>query len=219
MAICYAKEAAFVCVNSYSSITWYQMAGVHCNDNFLLRNFARYDLSKIPYKSKIISAQLKMYCYAHVNNGTDCMCNIARITDAWDETAVTWNNKPGYEGGYLPEDVVHPALATWTDWDVTTLVQGWVNEDFPNYGLSVVDVVGGYGGGITEWWFYGGEYEGGLYAPYIEIEYEPEEEYRITKIRMNEIANQVRRITGVTDTMSPERIVTALQSVSAQTTE
>jgi hypothetical protein len=60
-----------------------------------------------------------------------------RITDPWIETEVTWNN---FDGGYdstVEASFVAPTVegGDFCSVDITSLVQGWVNGIYPNYGL------------------------------------------------------------------------------------
>ena len=62
--------------------------------------------------------------------------NAHRITADWDESSVTWNSfsnafDPSVEGSFLPN------AAGFRSANVTALVQGWINGDYPNFGLLI----------------------------------------------------------------------------------
>ena len=215
MATYYAKEiyATFAesNVKDNDPSKWYQ-CWVQGSNEYWYRSFLKHNLSGIPYKSRILSAKLRL-CQSWVNdNSANGTTNIARVTQDWVDSAVNWNSMPAAEGTYLSEDVHVPGLGNWTDWDITTLVQGWVNQTFPNYGLMIVN--NNEGEYRVDWRFYNRHYNSGQYATYIEIEYEPEQELRITEARMAEIANEVRRLTGSTQALSPSAIVEELKNLS-----
>lgn len=218
MATCYAKEvkAIYSRYSASGSFTDTDNPYTHYNCNIqgdyaLYRTFLEYDLSEIPYKSSITSAKLKMYCYDSYNDDTGGKSNVARVTESWEEADVSWGKEPATEGTYLAENAVRPADGTWTDWDITALVQEWVDQTYPNYGLHIINVDENVY--TTEWWVRNRRYNNGSHATFIEIEYDPAETYRITAYRMTEIADQVRRITGKTETLTPAEIVETLTAV------
>lgn len=185
---------------------------LHGSNKWIYRAFLKHDLSGIPYKSKIISAKLYVYCcYLH-DNGASATHNITRVMSDWNEDTLTWNNKPEQNTEmYLDEYVSSPDLNTWGSWDITRMVQEWVDKTYPNYGLQFVN--SNEGAYRTEWRFYTKEANNGL-ATYIEIEYEPQEEYRISKARVEELADDARRLCGITDELSPKNIHNALSSLN-----
>jgi hypothetical protein len=65
--------------------------------------------------------------------------NVHRITNSWEELAVTWNN---FGGSYNPaiEATFNASAAGWTSVDVTSLVGSWLNGTNPNYGLLLDQV-------------------------------------------------------------------------------
>ena len=65
--------------------------------------------------------------------------NIHRITNSWEELAVTWNN---FGGSYNPaiEATFNASSVGWTSVDVTSLVGSWLNGTYPNYGLLLDQV-------------------------------------------------------------------------------
>lgn len=56
------------------------------------------------------------------------------VTGDWSSSTITWNNKPGYDSTiYSP--VAYNSSGDWYQLDVTTILQCWLNNAFPNYGL------------------------------------------------------------------------------------
>jgi hypothetical protein len=78
------------------------------------------------------------YVYVEFAEGQDI--NVHRITNPWEACEVTWNN---FGGSYAPE--VEGTFNASTDWawhscDVSSLVGGWLNGTYPNYGLLLDQV-------------------------------------------------------------------------------
>lgn len=101
------------------------------------RTFLKYDLSGVPADATIISAKMKVYDVFHNTNGASGTTNISRITTEWDDDSVSWNNQPSWEGTYLSANVSPPGVGKWSDWDITTLVQMWLDGTYPNYGVYI----------------------------------------------------------------------------------
>ena len=95
-------------------------------------NSAQGDLPKltIPVGATIESAMF----FINVTAADGEEVTLHRVTDYWEETAVTWNNFGSsfdafVDGSYTPNDM------GWHSVDVTGLVSGWLDETFPNYGI------------------------------------------------------------------------------------
>jgi hypothetical protein len=84
----------------------------------------------IPPNATLESATLFIY----VSQPSGQTVNVHRITDAWEELAVTWNNFGGAYNAGIEGSFVVDAI-DWRTVDVTTLVAGWLNGSYANYGL------------------------------------------------------------------------------------
>lgn len=60
--------------------------------------------------------------------------NFYRITGSWDESLVTWGSSPSIDSTTLAS-VEISAINQWISIDVTTAVQGWINDPSTNFGL------------------------------------------------------------------------------------
>ncbi|MBN1136430.1 MAG: DNRLRE domain-containing protein, partial [Anaerolineae bacterium] len=109
-------------------------------DDFLqqavvLQNF---DLSGILPGSTIHSAELQLNLQEATGGFPTIPVDVSRITGFWTETAVTWNSRPGWT---CCDATVSVGTAVGTDytWDVTTLVDDWVNDGatHPNRGVAL----------------------------------------------------------------------------------
>lgn len=143
---------------------------VQGSNSWLYRTFLQYDLSSIPVNAILVSAKLKVYCYHWNDNASKGTTNISKVTEDWSEETLCWNVQPVTTGSYLTSDVYAPAVGTWSDWDITTLVQEWLDGVSPNYGLYIKN--NNEGSYRYNWELYNRRAYKGAYATYIEVEYE-----------------------------------------------
>ncbi len=111
-----------------------------------------FDLSTIPAGSTIRSATLNLYMdtYSHLPDQSPRI-SIYKVKQDWAEMEATWNNRTSSaswntagcessadrdtsESAYK----VVSAISTWYDWNVTSLVQGWVSSPTSNRGMLLV---------------------------------------------------------------------------------
>ena len=116
---------------------------------------SEYDLSSIPVGSKILSAKLEAYLgYTSGKDPTGEFSVHAMkqrwlegTGDYWDAgDGVNWNTYDGvngwswssnYEPAAVDSDVINPAFVGWQDWDISGLVQRWIDHPHQNYGLLI----------------------------------------------------------------------------------
>lgn len=103
----------------------------------------QFDLSAIAANTVINKAYLYLTFRSRTAGQTT---TVYRLTTGWDEATVSWNNArtgtpwntPG--GDFAPGG--YAAFATDTQCvmrlDITRLVQGWIDGDYPNYGIILV---------------------------------------------------------------------------------
>lgn len=102
------------------------------------RILVQFDLSFIPAGSRIDSAVLSLYQTGGEDGDPAQEFDVYAITSPWDEMTVTWNTKPSRESRPQTATVVKGAN-DWYSWDVTYLVQRWVDGDIPNHGFQIED--------------------------------------------------------------------------------
>ncbi|MGF9913751.1 DNRLRE domain-containing protein [Paenibacillus ehimensis] len=103
--------------------------------------YIQFDVSSIPKGARIHSAKLNVHMIGggYLNVTIECR----RVTSAWSEFETTWNSKPGLSEVYsswLSErpdvlDLVFP-------FEVTRIVQEWVDQTSPNFGFGLTTVNG-----------------------------------------------------------------------------
>ena len=132
----YAATDAYVNQNSpdtsYGSSTILSVS----RDEFLqeTRSLLRFTLSSIPAGSVINQARLQLYL-RDADFGKPSLV-VRQVTESWT-TSVTWNTQPGVTNVDYASTVVPALEGYWYTWDITTLVDRWVNGGDPwgNEGL------------------------------------------------------------------------------------
>ncbi len=102
----------------------------------VLRSYVQFDLSGIPPGSDIVHAELLLENFAWWDDQCPKI-ELHRVLEAWEEYEVTWNSQPQFvaepECGCFLRDDFFPT--DFYSWDITQLVQGWIDEMYPNCGL------------------------------------------------------------------------------------
>jgi len=147
------------------------------------RTLIEFDLSSIPLNATIETAILELYVTAK-GTGTPVI-NVYRITNNWTEgtgvdsvtdDGATWNSRNGSidwttSGGDYDSAVwantTLSAKDTWYSWNITSLVQNWVNETYPKNGMMLQDVTSGTG----VWKFASSDYINASLRPKLTVNY------------------------------------------------
>jgi hypothetical protein len=105
------------------------------------------------------------------SNSTDYDFGVYRLTEKWEEAAVTWQNQPAHnETAYDKVRVSGAAGGPYT-WNVKVLVQEWANKTYPNYGLMVKRV---NMENPTNWpYFCSSDHTNSGYHPRVRVDYVP----------------------------------------------
>ncbi|OGC48237.1 hypothetical protein A3F07_04845 [candidate division WWE3 bacterium RIFCSPHIGHO2_12_FULL_38_15] len=99
------------------------------------RSYVKFDLSSIPDNATVNSAKLRLYQKSHMLTDNSITVDIVRLIGDWNETGVTWANKPGNYAPTVSKSVSEGA--TWVEWTITNTVKGWVDGTYPNKGLEI----------------------------------------------------------------------------------
>ncbi len=104
-------------------------------DGKIVRSLVKFDLSDIPAGTNISSAALNA---RHVDSwdfeDRSQTITAYAVTSAWSECAVTWDTRPGVGAAYGSQTLPW-ASGQWYAFDVTALVQGWIDGTIPNHGV------------------------------------------------------------------------------------
>jgi hypothetical protein len=131
--------------NNYGSTPdFLATAWTNSADESNLRSLIQFDLSSIPDGATIESAELSLFYKNSPGNGDHSTLSgsnaawLERITDAWTESTVTWDNQPATTS---VDQVALPASTSnsqdYTAIDVTAIVKGWVSNPATNFGLKL----------------------------------------------------------------------------------
>ena len=137
----------------------------------------------------VISAKLYLYCYNVFGSHT---VSVYRMLQNWIESQVTWNkwdnSNSWHEAGAedendsgVDDDVNYDRHATvldsegisidsWYNWDITALVQDWVDGDIKEYGVYIKSNQDSSPNQVS---FRSSESDEDGYLPYLEITYTP----------------------------------------------
>jgi hypothetical protein len=114
-------------------------------DNFQYSSIIRvpllaFDLSEIPPQTPIKSAKLKLPLYNNAWSRRPPI-SIFPIVENWDHKSVAWITKPEWDVAFMdctfearPEPVPTEGIE---EFDITPLVQKWVDDLIPNHGLAL----------------------------------------------------------------------------------
>ncbi|WP_168735799.1 DNRLRE domain-containing protein [Cohnella fermenti] len=106
--------------------------------------------SSIPSNAIITSAQLRVRLTTTRNGTVKKAIAVKEATGSWAEGAgtgidgqtvsgVTWNTKPGYGASTIDQATINSARNAWYTFNVTDLVQSWVNGTSTNYGFVLLE--------------------------------------------------------------------------------
>ncbi len=155
----------------YAGIAW-TCNGAPCIE----RGFIEFDLSSVPSGSVINNAQISLFANPNPLNGNGYATQgnnaawIERITGAWNESTINWNNAPATttmnrvylptSSGYFQNYVVN----------VQNMVQDMVDDPTNSHGFSIrLDNEFGY----TSMIFASSDYADSTYWPMLEVNYTP----------------------------------------------
>ncbi len=117
------------------------------------RSLLRFNTGAIPAGAQILQATLSLERQS--GSGADQPVSAHRIRNSWSEDSVTWNEReagtnwdmPGadFDIAAIATTPVGPANQRYA-WNITPLVQGWVDGSYPNHGVALVAAIAGMPG-------------------------------------------------------------------------
>jgi hypothetical protein len=104
-------------------------------------------------------------------NSTDYDFGVYRITEAWGEATVTWQNQPAHVATPYDKIKVSGAAGGPYTWNAKNLVQEWLDDTYVNYGLFLKRVDMQY---PTNWpYFCSSDNANASYRPRLRVDYVP----------------------------------------------
>lgn len=103
--------------------------------DLIQRALLRFDTSTfLPSGTTIHQATLKLYMDSYCDALTSTF-QVYRIAEDWSELTATWNNQPSLGESYASTPI--PMTFGWYSFNVTDLVQAWVDGAQPEYGIMI----------------------------------------------------------------------------------
>jgi len=142
-----------------------------------LLKFSNTDLSALSGLN-IVSASLWLYQYDLVKEKDDASkdsLNVHNVTGTWDESTVTWNNKPTFNASSASSITIDPtdAATQWRSWTgLEGLVSGWLATPGTNYGVLLEKDIDARN--KIDLFFRSSEYSDSNYRPYLKVTATPE---------------------------------------------
>ena len=114
----------------------------------------KFNLGRLPFGARIKTAMLRLYQYAPSSNGGEV--GVHRVRREWDEgekaggtgAGATWvvanssenwsSGGSDYDTGSVFTQTIPVGTRGFFEWDITSLVQGWVSGQYQNHGLALV---------------------------------------------------------------------------------
>jgi hypothetical protein len=97
----------------------------------------QFPIGTIPVNALVTSAHLEVYGYATINipNGTPTI-TLSKIESSWSESTTTWIDDY-YTEVITQVDFIPKGANAWHSFEVTSLVQSWVNGKENNFGFQI----------------------------------------------------------------------------------
>ncbi|MCP4407748.1 MAG: DNRLRE domain-containing protein [Gammaproteobacteria bacterium] len=123
---------------------------VSSDGNDTTRSLLHFNIGAIPAGARILGATL--FLHRQSGSGADQPVAAHRIMNPWSEDSVTWNRRESgtnwdTAGGDFDNTVVVTTLVGPVnqryEWNITPLVQGWVDGSYPNYGVALTAAIDG----------------------------------------------------------------------------
>jgi hypothetical protein len=109
----------------------------------------------------VTSAELSLYLYNGSGTGT---VRIFVVTGLWNESTITWNNRPNNEATASVSDSFN-SVSGWKNYDVTSAVQDWLDQVKPNHGF----VIRGASGDSFAGFYRSSDYTTATYRPKLKV--------------------------------------------------
>jgi len=103
-----------------------------------MRALVDFNFSTLPANVTVNSAILYLNMQISGDTGVNSRdISIYRVTGNWAENSVTWNSQPTFDNTVIATESIEHLDFTLYSFDITSLVQGWANNTYPNQGLMI----------------------------------------------------------------------------------
>jgi hypothetical protein len=106
------------------------------NGDLIERTLLQFNLNEIPRGSQVLSGTLSLFMGGTTPSDVDMTVDVYRTESEWTEEDITWDAHTLLTINPVPIQTVQMSkeFGRYT-WDITTLVQDWVNNPEANYGV------------------------------------------------------------------------------------
>jgi len=101
------------------------------------RSYLQFNLETLPVGAVIANADLKLYQY-NTSGTEDLSVGLHLVTESWEENSINWSNQSHF-GTVETKVSVIAGESTWISWDITSLLQEWLDGSHPNHGIVLCD--------------------------------------------------------------------------------
>lgn len=106
-------------------------------DGKIVRSLVKFNLASLPAGQQITKATLRLYLVRSWDYpNTSRTIGTYRVTSAWSEGGVNWNNRPGCGEAYGSRSIGSQAWG-WYEFDVTNVIRAWHTGTHTNHGIMV----------------------------------------------------------------------------------
>ena len=107
------------------------------SDEGAVRSLVQFDMAALPSGQDIKQATLRLRLTGSVFSwSTDYQISTHRVTSAWSEGSVAWEDQLGLGEAY-GSTMIAPESQGWHEFDVTGLVRAWYEGIQPNHGIAI----------------------------------------------------------------------------------
>lgn len=138
---------------------------------WFLRGHLQFDFAAV--QGLGVPQRARLFWYQSTASAAGCLpVELFRVTAPWSEATVTWNNKPAHDATTFASACVGDTFANgWKQFDVTTLVQGWLAGTWPNFGMVIRDPSESQAGAARPGFGHSRESTTTTLRPYLELDF------------------------------------------------
>jgi len=114
--------------------------------DILNRSYLEFNLNSIPSNAEVIDSKLFLYGAPWDTYYENPDIDVRRVLEGWGENNITWANQPSFSSSFVTRNYNIDEYFDWDEFNLTSLVQGWINGSFSNHGvlLKLVNENGEY---------------------------------------------------------------------------
>jgi hypothetical protein len=125
---------------NYGSSEIMSVRNIHGNESedWEMDTLIRFNIS-ISNSEMFLGATLRLfYCFYEETDPFGRVISVHKITSDWNESTVTWNNKPNISSEISSSSTV-PSSYGYMDWNVTDDVSYFIRYEYLNFGWQIMD--------------------------------------------------------------------------------